>query len=90
MSFLISVLIFVPAFISGLGVISPYWIIASALVAYGKSIMAVSDQSGGDDWKTIETEQFMQREKNIKLKVLRDVLLIGVSYGVGYLFSYLL
>ena len=90
MSFFLLVLIFIPAFIAGLGVISPYWIVASAIVAYAKSIMAVSDQSGVDDFRKLETEQFMQREKSIKLKLLRYVLLIAFSYGVGFLFSYLL
>ncbi len=89
MSFLVLILIVVPAFIAGLGIISPYWIGASAIIAYGKSIMAVSDQSGVDDFRMLETEQFMQREKSIKLKLLQYVLLIAFFYGLGYLVSYL-
>lgn len=89
MSFLVLILIFVPAFIAGLGVISPYWIGASAIIAYGKSILAVSDQSGVDDFRKTATGEFMRLEGRIKLKVLRYALLIALSYGVGYLFSYL-
>ena len=90
MSFLVLILIFVLAFVAGLGFISPYWMAGSAVVAYGRSIIAASDQSGVDDFRKLDTEQFMQQEKSIKLKLLRDVLLIAVFYGVGFLISYLL
>ena len=90
MSFLVLVLIFAPAFVAGLGVISPNWMVASAIIAYGKSIMAASDQSADGGWREVEEKQFWQREKSVKLNLLRYVLLIAFFYGVGYLFSYVL
>ena len=89
MTFLVGALTLVPAFVAGLGMISPYWIIGSAAVAYGKSIMTVSDLSGVDDFRELETEEFMGWEKQIKIVLLRYAIQIAIAYGVGFLLSYL-
>jgi hypothetical protein len=89
MKLVVPALIFIPAFVAGLGFISPYWIIGSAMVAYGKAIMTVSDRSGVDDFRKLETEEFMGREKEIKVVLLRHAVLIAISYGAGFLLSYL-
>ena len=90
MLILVLALIYAPAFVAGLGVISPNWIIVSALVAYAKSIMAVADESGVDDFRKLESKEFMEREKNIKLVLLKHALVIAIAYGVGYLISFLM
>ncbi len=87
---LVLALICVPAFVAGLGVISPNWIIGSALVAYAKSIMAVAGERGVDDFRKLESKEFMEREKNIKLILLRHAVVIAIAYGVGYLLSFLI
>ena len=90
MSILILALIYVPAFVAGLGVISPYWMIGSALVAWGKSIMAVADASGVRDFRELESKEFVEREKNIKGVLLVYASLIAIAYGVGYLVAFIL
>jgi hypothetical protein len=90
MRFVFWVLLFLPPLLAGLGYISPYWMLGSVLVAYGRSILSVGAQTGVKDFRELSTDQFMHREKGIKFKFLRYAVLIAILYGLGRLLVYLL
>ena len=89
MKFVIEILIiFVPAFIIGLGLIQFYWIGIPLIAAYGSSILFVSEQIGGD-FRQLQTEDFMQKEKIIKTTFFGLAVMIAICYGIGRLGAWL-
>ena len=90
MKFVFSILIFLPPFLAGLGYISPYWMLGSVVVAYGKSILVVGAEAGVRDFRDLSTDEFVRRDRGIKFKVLGHALAIAALYGIGRLVAQLL
>jgi hypothetical protein len=90
MKFIFWALILIPPAIAGLGYISPYWMLGSVIVAYGKSILSVGAQIDTKDFSELSDDEFMHREKGIKLKLLSYTIVIAILYGLGRLITYLL
>lgn len=87
MALIILGIVLAPAFAAGLGAISPYWMIASFVVAYGKAVVSVSDKQGVEDYRELEADEFMKREGDIRIVVIKYVAFIALAYGAGYLVS---
>lgn len=87
MRFLVLVLVYVPAIMAGLGVISPGWILGSMLIAYAKSITDVAATSGLDDFRQLESKVYLEKERSIKLAFLGQAALVGIAYALAFLIS---
>jgi len=79
--------IYVPPFLAGMGVIAEGWIIASGVVAYGMSAMEVADRFGVDDYRDLGTDDFATLDGFVDSKKVKYAILMALCYGIGWLFS---
>ncbi len=83
-----TILVFVPAFIAGLGIISFHWMAISLIAAYLDSILTVGESVGGD-FRKLDSEEFLQEEKVMNMMRFGSVVLIALTYGLGWLISWI-
>lgn len=83
MGIVIFLLMLVPAVFAGLGYISPWWMIISLVLAYGRSIVSIGKLTG--DFREQTTDQFLHNEKLVKMRVFLSMLIVLAVYFVTWL-----
>lgn len=86
---LLSVLVFLPAFLVGLKVIPLYWLLITAVAVYIKSIYTVSQAVPGGDFRELNSDEFQSKDKAIKIMAVGLCVLSALAYGLGLLVDWL-
>jgi hypothetical protein len=85
MGVFILLLALVPPVLSGIGHISPWWMVVSLLIIYSRSIISMGKITG--DFRDQNTEQFIRNDKLIKARTFIGMFIVLIVYFIVRLVS---
>ncbi|MEQ3725748.1 hypothetical protein [Alcanivorax sp.] len=86
---ILSFLIFVSAFIVGVGAVPLYWIAGTVVAAYVKAILSVGEVVPGQDFRGLSSEEFLGSEKDVKAIFIGLLVIVFVAFGLGKLVAWI-
>ncbi|OZG73758.1 hypothetical protein BTA51_08070 [Hahella sp. CCB-MM4] len=85
---ILSLLIVVPAFIIGVGLVPIYWIALPVAIAYVKAILSAGEAIPGQDFSRLSAEEFHSSDKNVKAFFVGLVVIGAAVFGLGKLVAW--
>jgi len=82
--FYLFVAIFTPPLAAGLGLISPYWIMASIAIAFRESLIIVN---GADEYGRFAPNEFIKGKYIVAFLTVWQIIVISILYSIGVLVS---
>jgi hypothetical protein len=73
------------AFLAGAGVLNTFWLIATFGIDYIASIFSHSEEVPGEDYRNLDTQEFLKTEQNIKMTTAKKLVASAIAYGIGYI-----
>lgn len=73
----------------GMKVIPIGWLVLPAVAAYVKAITSAARVVQGEDFRNLNSDEFMEAEKGIKTIFVGLLVLAGLSFGLGRLVAWI-